>query len=279
MTGSHGGGPVDRAGTEAAMGARHGDDGGADRAVPRTAGRATPGAEGLLAAALRDERVGAEGERRAVAAFRTARDAQPGRAARTRRRDDWRPRQRCRARRSSRAALSVLLASLTLGGVAYAAIGGSGSAPDATAPDRARPTPGPDATADRHTADPLPVVPPPARTAPGTSAPPGPGATAPDTEVGCRAYERLEGRGKALDAAVWQRLVAAAGGEEGVAAHCAAQRARQASPSTASDPAEPGRAGIPAGPGRSKGDADGAGKGTGAEKKAQRADRAPGGDA
>lgn len=229
MTGSHGGGPVDRAGTEAAMGARHGDDGGADRAVPRTAGRATPGAEGLLAAALRDERVGAEGERRAVAAFRTARDAQPGRAARTRRRDDWRPRERCRARRSSRAALSVLLASLTLGGVAYAAIGGSGSAPD--------------------------------------------------TEAGCRAYERLEGRGKALDAAVWQRLVAAAGGEEGVAAHCAAQRARQASPSTASDPAEPGRAGIPAGPGRSKGDADGGGKGTGAEKKAQRADRAPGGDA
>ncbi|MFD8200700.1 hypothetical protein ACFV2G_14210, partial [Streptomyces sp. NPDC059701] len=59
-------------------------------------------------------------------AFRAARDAGAHRAARTariRRRDDWRPRDPRRARRSLRVTLSVLLASLTLGGVAYAAIG------------------------------------------------------------------------------------------------------------------------------------------------------------
>jgi hypothetical protein len=55
-----------------------------------------------------------------------------------------------------------------------------------------------------------PVVPPPDRP-----------AAAGGTEADCRAYERLEGRGRALDATAWQRLVTAAGGAEHVEAHCA----------------------------------------------------------
>ncbi|MFE5395121.1 hypothetical protein ACFQ9U_11195 [Streptomyces sp. NPDC056568] len=260
MTGAHRGGPADRTGTGADMDARHGD-GGADRAAPRTAVPATPGTEGLLAAVLRDERVGAEGERRAVAAFRAALDARPGRAARTRRRDDWRPRRRCRARRASRAVLSVLLASLTLGGVAYAAIGGSGPLPGGAGPDRVRPTAGPDGTAERRTADPLPAVPLPARTASRASAPADPGATtAPDTEADCRAHQRPRERGKAPDAA----------------AHCAGRRGGQSTPSTASGPAAPGRAGAVTGAGRARGKDDGGGRGAGADGRTRRADRAAG---
>ncbi|MFE2049923.1 hypothetical protein [Streptomyces sp. NPDC059459] len=275
MTGAHGGGPADRAGTGADMDARHGD-GGADRAVPRTAAPAAPATEGLLAAALRDERVGAEGERRAVAAFRAALDARPGRAARTRRRDDWRPRERCRARRSSKAALSVLLASLTLGGVAYAAISGSGPLPDGAGPDRVRPTAGPGGTAERRTADPPPVVPLPTPTAPRTSAPPDPGATTPDTAAGCRAHQRPEEHGKAADAAARRRLAGSASGEEGGAAHCAGRPAGQSTPSTASGPAEPGRAGAATGAGRARGKTDGGGKGAGADGRTRRVDRAAG---
>ncbi|MGZ3101037.1 hypothetical protein [Streptomyces sp. H72] len=276
MRGAHGGGPADRAGTGADMDARHGD-GGADRAVPRTAAPATPGTEGLLAAALRDERVGAEGERRAVAAFRAALDARPGRTPRTRRRDDWRPRERCRARRSSRAVLSMLLASLTLGGVAYAAIGGNGPQPGAAGPDRVRPTAGPDGTAERRTADPLPVVPLPTPTAPRTPAPPGTGAaTAPDTEAGCRAHQRPRERGKAPGAEVQQRLAGVTGGEEGGAAHCADRRSGQSTPSAASGPTAPGRADAATGAGRAQGRTDGGGKGAGADGRTRRADRAAG---
>ncbi|MFF8094217.1 hypothetical protein [Streptomyces sp. NPDC016675] len=275
MTGAHGGGPADRAGTGADMDARHGD-GGAGRTVPRTAAPATPATEGVLAAALRDERVGAEGERRAVAAFRAALDARPGRAPRTRRRDDWRPRERCRARRSSRAVLSVLLASLTLGGVAYAAIGGNGFLPGASGPDRVRPTAGPEGTAERRTADPLPVVPLPTSTAPRAPAPPGPGATTPDTGAGCRAHQRPRERGKAPDTEVQQRLAGVADGEEGGAAHCAGRGARQTTPSAASGPTAPGRTGTATGPGRAQGKTDGGGEGTGADGRTRRADRAAG---
>ncbi|GAP52112.1 uncharacterized protein SAZU_6985, partial [Streptomyces azureus] len=82
--------------------------------------------EALLAAALIRDRIDAEAEQRAVAAFLAARDAGAHRA-RTRRRDDWRPRERRHPGRSLKATLSVLLASLTLGGVAVAAIGSVGS--------------------------------------------------------------------------------------------------------------------------------------------------------
>ncbi|MFD7131311.1 hypothetical protein [Streptomyces sp. NPDC059894] len=46
--------------------------------------------QALLATALRGGDGPGEGERRALAAFREARDAGAHRAARTRRRDDWR---------------------------------------------------------------------------------------------------------------------------------------------------------------------------------------------
>ncbi|OUC97302.1 hypothetical protein CA983_30675, partial [Streptomyces swartbergensis] len=82
--------------------------------------------EALLATALIRDRIDAEAEQRAVAAFVAARDAGVHRA-RTRRRDDWRPRERRHPGRSLKATLSVLLASLTLGGVAVAAIGSVGS--------------------------------------------------------------------------------------------------------------------------------------------------------
>jgi hypothetical protein len=251
MTGTEGGGPADRAeGTETDMGARHGE--GRD-AGPRPAHGDAPGMESLLAAALRTERVDAEGERRAVAAFRAALDAEPGRAARTRRRDDWRPRDGRRAGRSLKTALSVLLASLTLGGVAYAAMGGGGSAPDADGPDRTRPSMATDGASVQPVATPRPATPraptPGAATTPPTaSAPSKPSATARETAAHCRAYERLEGRGKALEATAWQRLVAAAGGEENVEAYCTEQRAGQARPSAARETTVPSRAAEPAEP-------------------------------
>ncbi|MFI2412476.1 hypothetical protein [Streptomyces sp. NPDC018947] len=203
-------------------------------------------AEALLLAALSGVPVDAEGERRAVAAFRSARDAGAHRAARTarvRRRDDWRPRRRRRARRSLKTTLSVLLASLTLGGVAYAAIGVAGSsAPDA-ADDRHRgpsPTAPGTGTGDRPPATPLPAT----KSSGATTGPGGP-ATAPGTAEGdgteslCRAYERAEDRDGVLDGAAWQRLVAAAGGERRVEAYCARQRAEGES-ATAGEDAENG---------------------------------------
>ncbi|MER6063574.1 hypothetical protein ABT167_20755 [Streptomyces sp. NPDC001792] len=46
-------------------------------------------------------------------------------------------------------------------------------------------------------------------------------STAKDTEARCRAYERIKGRGHALDAPAWQRLVHAADGERQVPGYCA----------------------------------------------------------
>ncbi|MFE0803115.1 hypothetical protein [Streptomyces sp. NPDC058812] len=282
MTGTDGGATADRAGTEADMGARHGEgDDNGHRVGPRPARHETPGVEGLLAAALRGEHVDAEGERRAVAAFRAALDAEPGRAARTRRRDDWRPLERRRAGRTLKTAFSVLLASLTLGGVAYAAIGGAGSATDTARPERTRPSLATDGPAVR----PVPAPSPATTKPPGASARPDRPATARETEAHCRAYERLEGRGQALDATAWQRLVAAAGGEEHVAAHCAEQQPRQARPSAATDGNKPSRAADPAPQERSNGNpngnansgGNGSGEGGSAER-AEPADRAPGKD-
>lgn len=115
----------------------HPVDAAADHEVAADApGAAAPGAaapplEALLVQALssrglraRGPRGPGDGERRAVAAFRAARDA-GAHKARTRRRDDWRPRARRHTARSLRATLSVLVAGLTLGGVAFAAVGSS----------------------------------------------------------------------------------------------------------------------------------------------------------
>ncbi|QFX82070.1 hypothetical protein [Streptomyces sp. SYP-A7193] len=239
------GGPAERAGAETGMGARHGEGDGRD-AGPRPAPGDAPGTEALLAEALRGRDTDAEGERRAVAAFRAARDAEPGRAARTRRRDDWRPRTGRGPRRSLKTALSVLLASLTLGGVAYAAMGGGGSTGNDGGPERTRPPAASDDASVRPVATPPaatrdPGTPDSATTSPGGSTSPGvstsPGATPPDhpaagrdAEVRCRAYERLAGRGKALEATAWQRLVEAAGGAERVEVYCAELLTRPTEP-------------------------------------------------
>ncbi|MFE0414786.1 hypothetical protein [Streptomyces tendae] len=239
MRGAEDGGPGDRAGAEAGMGARHGAGDGRDTG-PRPAPGGVSDMEALLAAALRGERADAEGERRALAAFRAVREARPARAARTRRRDDWRPRDRRHPGRTLKTTLSVLLASLTLGGVAYAALGGGGSAEDDGRPDRTRPPAASDGASVRPVATPPgtapgPGTPDPATTPPGASAspgtsapprvstPPAPPAAGRDTEAQCRAYERLAVHGKALDAAAWRRLVAAAGGAERVETYCTEQ--------------------------------------------------------
>jgi hypothetical protein len=170
--------------------------------------------EALLAAALRGEKSDGEAERRAVAAFRAARDAGAHRA-RTRRRDDWRPRSQRRRARSLKATFSVLLASLTLGGVAYAAIGSGVGGPHKSAAEHrdVRPSVSASTPAESHSS---------AR--PTTSAPAVPAErppTAKDTLAHCRVYEKLRGRGKALDSTAFQRLVTAAGGEANVSAYCA----------------------------------------------------------
>ncbi|MGW4439070.1 hypothetical protein ACWELO_25470 [Streptomyces sp. NPDC004596] len=222
-----------------------------------TAGPDT-GFEARIAAALRGD--GADGldpeaERRAVAAFRTARDS--GRRARTRRRDDWRPGRPHRARLSLRTTLSVVLASLTLGGVAFAAMGSPGLAgpgDGGTGPRRTRPpvsaqnTAG--TTARHRTAEPDGTV----SAAP--SARPGRPANAQDTRAHCRAYEQVRGRGRALDSTAWHRLVLAAGGADGVADYCAAQLA---SPARTPSPARTSHPGN----GANNGTGNGANSGTG----------------
>lgn len=116
--------PSGRAETD--MGERQDGDGrGRDgrRATSDARSAHVPSVDALLAAAVRGRpEAHSEGEARAVAAFREAR-AQGKRTARTRRRDDWRPNARRRVLLSMRTTLAVLLASLTLGGVAFAAIG------------------------------------------------------------------------------------------------------------------------------------------------------------
>jgi hypothetical protein len=211
------------------MGERHSGDspfgrrrtppGGTLFAPRRDAGDlADSGFEARLAAALRADGTDAEAERRAVAAFRAARETGAPHP-RTRRRDDWRPAAPRRGRLSLRATLSVALASLALGGVAVAAIGSAESGPDARrdAPGPAHPS---TSTAQRPAA--------PGRSAgstgpgsPGPSTHPDHPATARDTLAHCRTYERAGDRGGALGATAWQRLVTEAGGEDKVVGYCA----------------------------------------------------------
>ncbi|MZF90383.1 hypothetical protein [Streptomyces sp. SID5643] len=174
--------------------------------------------EALIIASLVRDAVDTEAEQRAVAAFRAARDARTLRTG-IRRRDDWRAKERRHLGRSLKTTLSVLLASLTLGGVAVAAIGVAGSSDE-----------GPKDTPDR---SPAPSSAPrdPAQRPPRGSHSPGTGAgsspahpdrpdPAQDTEAHCDVFERVGGRGNAMDATAWQRLVAAAGGERNVTAYC-----------------------------------------------------------
>ncbi|WP_327317418.1 hypothetical protein [Streptomyces sp. NBC_01235] len=193
-------------------GARHGRR----RARPDDAVVGPPGLEALLAQALSEPGdrpdAGSEGELRAIAAFRDARDAGAHQAVRTRRRDDWRPRARRHTARSLRVTLSALIGGLALGGAAFAAIGSGADGGDGGA---ARPQQSAAATAGpsgEHSVTPSAT----------DDADRNRPANAEDTEAHCRAYEQVHGRGKAMDATAWQRLVTAAGGEENVAAYCAA---------------------------------------------------------
>ncbi|MEU9118402.1 hypothetical protein AB0C96_00820 [Streptomyces sp. NPDC048506] len=204
--------------------------------------------ETALGAAIRADRLDPEAEQRALAAFRAAAHSAGARRARTRRRDDWRPREERSVRRPVRLTLGVAFASLTLGGVAVAAIGSAGSSGDG-------------AGTGRGTAHPSVVAP----DQPGGTASPKPsGRTGPtdrpspaqDTEAHCRAYKRVEGRGRALDATAWQRLVTAAGGKDKVAAYCSELLAR-ATAGTDS----PGKGAASAGNGTA-GNTGGAGNGT-----------------
>ncbi|MGW1167837.1 hypothetical protein [Streptomyces sp. NPDC002550] len=163
--------------------------------------------------ALRQQPVHDRAEQAALAAFRSARAATDG-AVRTRRRDDWRP--KTRKRRWARGGALALATSTLLGGIAVASIGVVHStqhhAPEASTSRRTLPPP---------TATPSGQGSP--STGPGTAptASPSHPGTAKDIEAHCRAYERIKGRGHALNATAWQRLVRAAGGEQQVAGYCA----------------------------------------------------------
>ncbi|HET9380852.1 MAG TPA: hypothetical protein VFP69_08480 [Streptomyces sp.] len=172
------------------------------------------GLETLLAAALRVDHVDAEAEQRAVRAFRAARLAGTHREARTRRRDDWRPRG-LRGGRSLRTTLAVLLAGFTLGGVAFAAIGGPDSA-SRGAGDGPRPA-GTPSDAGPGTRRPGAADAPP----PAASAGPGRPEAVGGTVVRCRAYVRAKQHGEGLLDVLRQRLADVAGGEKKVDGYCA----------------------------------------------------------
>ncbi|NGO42000.1 hypothetical protein [Streptomyces ureilyticus] len=197
--------------------------------------------ETVLAAVLRGGDLAPEAEQRAVAAFRAARGGGAHRA-RTRRRDDWRLPAERRTGRPVKTTFAAVFASLTLGGVAVAAIGSAGSSTGGGG-------------ADRKTAHPSVSAParPGGETSSASSGGAGPtdgSAAAQDTEAHCRAYEQVKDRGEALDATAWQQLVAAAGGEGKVAAYCAAQLARATtSPSRSGDTGKPGEGAADAGTG------------------------------
>ncbi|MEU2618540.1 hypothetical protein ABZ642_10255 [Streptomyces sp. NPDC007157] len=212
----------ERLGGDGVWGRRRVQPGGAP-SDPRDAGD-DAALETALAAAVRADDLASQGERQAVAAFRAAR-ASGAHRARTRRRDDWRPKVERRVRRPAKLTFGVVFASLALGGVAVAAIGSAGSAgsagSDGDGAGHGRGTTPPSATAS-HRAVGGAASHPSARARP-TDRP----ATAQDTEAHCRAYEHVQGHGKALAATAWQRLVAAAGGADKVAAYCSEQLTRE----------------------------------------------------
>ena len=101
-----------------------------------------------------------------------------------------------------------------------------------SSPDRPREDVGRTETPSPGTTGPAAGVPTgPPESAPGKPDRPG---TAKDTAAHCRAYERVRGRGKAMDSTAWQRLVTAAGGEENVTAYCAELTASASASASAS---------------------------------------------
>lgn len=151
----------------------------------------------------------------AVAAFREARDSGAHRGARTRRRDDWRPRP-VRRQYAWRAALGTLFAGLTLGGVAFAVNGGPPQSPP-TAPSTspASTSPLPEQGQEAH----APSTPKTSRHPGGPKVSEHPGAER-SKESLCRSAGHVGG--KALEATSRQKLeeAAAAQGED-VHTYCA----------------------------------------------------------
>ncbi len=249
--------------------------------------------EALLAAALVRDGVDATAEQRAVAAFVAARES-GAHGARTRRRDVWRASRRRFGGRSLRATLGALAAGCALSGVAVAGINAAGASGGGRSEDT-----GPSRTPSASSSAPEVPEAPGASEAPDSSgsaavetpeasASAGAGrdgaprgseraeAVAGDVEAQCRAYERVAGEGRALDAAAWERLVAAAGGAERVEAYCAGRGATVVpSVSVPAGPSVPPEvSGGEAGVGRPTGEAagtdlsgEGEGKGEGAGRK------------
>ncbi|WP_328837915.1 hypothetical protein [Streptomyces europaeiscabiei] len=197
--------------------------------------------ETVLAAVLREGDPTPEAEQRAVASFRAARGAGTHRA-RTRRRDDWRLPAERRTGRPVKTTFAAVFASLTLGGVAVAAIGSAGPSTDGAGADRRTAHPSVSATAR-----------PGGETSSASSGGVGPAdgpSAAQDTEAHCRAYERVKDNGKALDATAWRQLAEAAGGEDEIAAYCAEQLARAtAAPNGSGDTGKQGEGAAGAGTG------------------------------
>ncbi|WP_199549166.1 hypothetical protein [Streptomyces sp. N35] len=176
-----------------------------------------PALDELITAACSAE-VDPDAQAAALAAFRAARDSGAHReGARTRRRDDWRPRTRAR-RIAWRAVLGTLIAGLTVGGVAVAVSGGPESGPegDASVPAAtpAAPQREPEIERDRSgIPDDLPE--------PGEerSARPSRPGDVRHEEALCRSLDKVGG--KALDSAARQRLAESAGPRGDVRAYCA----------------------------------------------------------
>ncbi|MFI6858947.1 hypothetical protein ACIBKZ_03425 [Streptomyces sp. NPDC050421] len=199
-------------------------------------GLLTPEIEALAEAVRGD--AGAAGLERALAVFREAGSAATGTVPlRRRRRDDWRPvRRRFPTRVSLRAALGVVLAGVTLGGVALAA--GTGVFPDPLAPAET-PGPRPGAHAPRTPGSTGPAGP--DRTTSSPAPTPSDRATSHDPAsvnraALCHAWAKGNGNGKHQGAA-FRRLAEAAGGEDAVDAYCAAlSGVDDAAPSTPGKP-------------------------------------------
>ncbi|SED80194.1 hypothetical protein [Streptomyces sp. TLI_105] len=179
--------------------------------------------EAALAAALRPRDVDDAAARAAVAAFRAARDTGLHISRRTRRRDDWRPVPERGTGRSLKTSLAALAASLTLGGVAFAAAASHSPSDEMEARD---PQPRRSTSAPQPSKEPViapfesPDSSPPAAHGVPTPRVPHDQAHLPRSdEALCRAYEKSPDKGKAMEAAARQRLVAAADAKD-VATYC-----------------------------------------------------------
>ncbi|MFD3484712.1 hypothetical protein [Streptomyces sp. NPDC058665] len=195
-----------------------------------------------------------EGVERALTAFREAGSAAEGAASRRRRsrgrrRDDWRPaRRRFPALVSWKAALGAALATVTLGGLAVAAVPGGLPDPFSPAESPAKsPTSTPGVVAPRTPGDTSgSTVPSPSSPAPPPSAhDPGSRSHAALCHAWSQGAEKHEG-------AAFRRLVDAAGGEGAVAGYCAALSGKDKGVPSApgksagtAAPGQPGQSGIP----------------------------------